>query len=129
MGRALYCLGRLAEARSLANGLLAESGMSAEMIVATLELLGVAAAAAGDVAAADSAEQRLAQAGSRYAFGMHTEARAHIAAALGRRDEAVRLLHQAMTEGRSFDNNRHLDPELLLLRDYAPFVEWLRPKG
>ncbi len=129
MGRALYSLGRLPEARSLASGLLAERGMSAEMLVATLELLGVTAAAAGDVTAADSAEHRLAQAGSRYAFGMHTEARAHIAAALGRQEEAVRLLHQAMTEGRAFDNNKHLDPELLLLRDYAPFVEWLRPKG
>lgn len=129
MGRALYGLGRLAEARALASGLLAEGTITGELRVATLELLGVSAAAAGDVAAADSAERRLARAGSRYALGMHTEARAHIAAALGRREEAVRLLHQAMTEGRAFDNNKHLDPELRLLRDYAPFVEWLRPKG
>ena len=60
---------------------------------------------------------------------MQTEARAHIAAALGRREDAVRLLHQAVTEGRSFDNNKHLDPELLLLAEYPPFIEWLRPKG
>ena len=129
MGRALYGLGRLAEARAIAGGLASESGLSRELRVAAYELQGVAAAAAGDSVAALAADAWLAGAGSRYSLGMQTEARAHIAAALGRRDEAVRLLHQAVTEGRSFDNNKHLDAELLLLADYPPFIEWLRPRG
>ncbi len=129
MGRALYGLGRLAEARAIAAGLVVEQGLSREVRTAAYELQGVAAAAAGDSVAALAADAWLAGAGSRYSLGMQTEARAHIAAALGRREDAVRLLHQAVTEGRSFDNNKHLDPELLLLAEYPPFIEWLRPKG
>jgi hypothetical protein len=60
--------------------------------------------------------------------GQASELRARIRALLGDRAEAVRLLRQAMAEGRAYDSGKHAYPELQALRGYPPFEEWLRPK-
>ena len=60
--------------------------------------------------------------------GENTEFRAGINALLGRRDAAVRLLHQAMAEGRAYDSGKHAYLEYAGLRGYPSFEEWLRPK-
>ena len=129
MARALLRIGRVGDARRMAEGLVEEGAVGGEALIAAHALIGVAAAETGDQVTARAEDQWLARAGSRYTFGSHTEARARIAAALGERDEAVRLLHQAVTEGLGYDNNKHLDFELQRLRGYPPYEEWLRPKG
>lgn len=129
MARALLRVGRLADARRMAEGLVREEGVRGEVLIAAHSLIGVAAAASGDEATARAQDQWLAGAGTRFTFGGHTEARARIAAVLGQRDEAVRLLHQAVTEGLGYENNKHRDFELQRLRGYPPFEAWLRPKG
>jgi len=55
--------------------------------------------------------------------------RAELAAMLGERALAVRMLQQATAEGNPFEQNMHITHELQRLRGYAPFEEWLRPKG
>jgi hypothetical protein len=47
----------------------------------------------------------------------------------GQRELAVRLLHQATSEGKTFDNTIHHLYEFERLRGYEPFEQWLRPKG
>ncbi|HEX6644918.1 MAG TPA: hypothetical protein VF037_09570, partial [Gemmatimonadales bacterium] len=129
MARALLRLGRLADARRVAEELTRERGLSREVLIAAHSAIGVAAAAAGDSAGAAAEDAWLAGASSRFTFGTQTAARARIAAVLGRREEAVRLLHQSVVEGHPYDNNKHLDFELQRLRGYPPFEEWLKPKG
>ncbi|MGE5926849.1 MAG: AAA family ATPase [Gemmatimonadota bacterium] len=128
MARALYRLARYSGAGALTSGLIEDESLGWEVRIASHQLHGLIAAATGDTAGAEREERWLAGAGRRYAFGRHTEARAHIAARLGRHGEAVRLLHQAVTEGRGHDNNTHLHPDLLALRGNPAFEEWFRPK-
>lgn len=129
MARGLLRLGRLADARRMAEDLIDDERVRGEVLIAAHSLIGVAAAASGDEAGARAQDRWLAGAATRFTFGGHTEARARIAAVLGQREEAVRLLHQAVREGLTYENNKHLDFELQRLRGYPPFEEWLRPKG
>jgi tetratricopeptide (TPR) repeat protein len=64
-----------------------------------------------------------------YLWGQNTYWRARIAALLGERDEAVRLLWQSVGEGVSFGMSMHADPDLEPLLDFPPFQEFIRPKG
>ncbi len=64
-----------------------------------------------------------------YLRGSKTRWRAAIAAALGDRDRAVRLLQQAIREGVTHRIWQHRDPEWEPLRDYPPSQELMRPKG
>ena len=48
---------------------------------------------------------------------------------LGERDRAVRLLDEAVEQGLAFPFDAHHDFALASLRGYAPFEEFLRPKG
>jgi hypothetical protein len=41
----------------------------------------------------------------------------------------VRLLKRAAAEGRRFDSFVHAQHEVAPLRGYAPFEDWVRPKG
>jgi tetratricopeptide (TPR) repeat protein/TolB-like protein len=65
----------------------------------------------------------------RYLVGMHTKWRAAIAAALGDRAEAVRLLEQAFQEGMRLGHFHRREPEWDSLEDYRPYQEFLRPRG
>ena len=65
----------------------------------------------------------------RYLVGVHTKWRAAIAAALGDRAEAVRLLEQAFQEGMRLGHFHRREPEWDSLEDYRPYQEFLRPRG
>ena len=52
-----------------------------------------------------------------------------IAAVLGRRDEAMRLLRQAFTEGLGHGIWLHCDPDFGSLRGFGPFDDLMRPAG
>jgi hypothetical protein len=63
-----------------------------------------------------------------YLHGVNTMFRARIAAVLGRRDDAVRLVRQARAEGAQVEE-LHRAVELLALRGYPPFDDLVRPAG
>jgi hypothetical protein len=48
---------------------------------------------------------------------------------LGERQEAVDLLQQAMREGLAFGIYVIQDQDFLPLKDFAPFQEFIKPKG
>ncbi len=64
-----------------------------------------------------------------YLFGWNTYRRACIASLLGEEQRAVDLLHQTMREGYRFGINVIQEQDFLPLKDFAPFQEFLKPKG
>ncbi|MEP6496010.1 MAG: hypothetical protein ABJF01_25240, partial [bacterium] len=64
-----------------------------------------------------------------YAFGRPLVHEARIAAALGRKAEAVGLLERAMSSGAAFDWRWHRDAEFQSLHDFVPFQVLIAPKG
>ena len=60
--------------------------------------------------------------------GAHTRWRAAIAAALGDRENAVRLLEQAYLEGMVLGIRHRQDPEWRSLQDYPPYLELMGPE-
>ena len=73
--------------------------------------------------------ERLATVDIPYPRGGPTRRRARIAAVLGDRQEAVALLRRAYREGARYGLSFLFDPEYDSLRDYEPFLEFMRPKG
>jgi tetratricopeptide (TPR) repeat protein len=63
-----------------------------------------------------------------YLFGEITFWRARIAAILGDREAAVEYLHQANAEGRRFDYGDEFNVDLLELRGYQPYLDWMAPR-
>jgi hypothetical protein len=67
------------------------------------------------------------------AYCLHTFYRANIAALLGEKELAVRLLREAHTQGINFNLfHYHSEPNVMDLEplyDYPPFQEFIRPKG
>ena len=63
-----------------------------------------------------------------YLFGDHTYWRARIAALLGEKELAMRLLQEAFAQGARIDLY-HSDIDLEPLYDYHPFQELIKPKG
>jgi tetratricopeptide (TPR) repeat protein len=111
----------------------------AERIVRSLEagrperlevegMVGTLAARRGNRAEATAISDRLAARGGRYVYGRNTHWRARIAALMGDRDAAVRLLRQAFDEGMEIWDSMHAEPDFAAIRDYPPFRELLRPK-
>jgi hypothetical protein len=94
-----------------------------------LVYLGVSAARLGDTASAERYAARLAAIRRPYTFGRPAFARARIAAALGRRDDAVALLREAESQGLHAAREAHVAPELAALRGYAPYDELVKAKG
>jgi len=94
-------------------------------------MLGALAAVRGDRKAAERADSVLATHRGPFVRGLPTYWRARIAAQLGERAQAVTLLIQADAEGLNlfFVQSYHTDPSFERLTDYAPFQEFLRPKG
>jgi hypothetical protein len=68
-----------------------------------------------------------------HARGRATFWRACIAARLGQREDAVALLVRARQQGYVFNGllfmSAHLEPSFASLRDYPPFIAYLRPAG
>lgn len=131
VAKALSATGSLAESRRILERLHTEYprgwlGVGEAVLRAHV---GYVAAAQGDTAAAAEADRWLAANSQPYHFGQSTEYRAGIAALLGHREQAVRLLHRATAEGRPFDSGKHAAYEFHPLRGYPPFERWLKPRG
>lgn len=92
-------------------------------------LLGVLAARQGRTADAERISDELAALERPYLRGDHTLWRARIAAQLGREDEAVDLLREAMSQGQPYDIYLHTDPDLDPLRHHPGFRELAKIKG
>ncbi|MCI0436348.1 MAG: AAA family ATPase [Gemmatimonadetes bacterium] len=124
IARILYFLDRFDEAEPMFEVLVTETEPDAWGYLAFI------AASTGDEKRAAMIDARLrdASAFGPYIFGMNTEYRARIAALQGRHDDAVRLLRQAVAEGREYDSGTHVLWEFAPLRGYPLFEEWLRPK-
>jgi tetratricopeptide (TPR) repeat protein len=131
MARALYRLGRLDEAKAMFEALVAANALAplGDYAIEARAHLGFIAARVGDTATAAAVDRWLLDQRDPYLLGQNTELRAAVQALLGQREEAVRLLHQAMAEGRFFDVGKHTYFEYQGLRGYRPFEEWLAPKG
>ncbi len=121
---AYYGVGRWPEARILAEGLLKEDPEN----VNYLRMCGALAARGADREEALRISKRLEEIKRPYLWGRPAYHRACIASLLGEKEAAVRLLQEAVSQGREY---RYLyeDMDLDPLRDYPPFKELIRPKG
>ena len=63
-----------------------------------------------------------------YPRGYHTSYRARIAAVLGEKEEAVRLLRESVSQGYPYSNLFDII-DFETLKDYPPYIEFIRPKG
>jgi len=127
---ALFLAGKLDEASRSAEVLWRAHADEQAVIIARGRL----AAAAGDRATALAQAAALAAIDRRYDRDERTLARAQIAAQLDDREEAVRLLREAISQGYNFLSFRHGDPfhadsYLRPLHGYPPYEELVKPKG
>ena len=111
-------------ADTLFTALVVERPQNADL----LGWLGAVAAQRGDTARALRLTATLATLDVPYLHGAHTLARARIAAALGRRADAIALTRQSISEGQLFDAI-HVVPELLPLRGDPEFDALFRIVG
>jgi tRNA A-37 threonylcarbamoyl transferase component Bud32/tetratricopeptide (TPR) repeat protein len=93
-----------------------------------LGYLGILAARMEDKEKALKISEELKSIERPYLFGNHTHKRADIAALLGEKEEAMRLLHEAYNQGR-WNYWFFFDMNLESLQDYIPFKEFMKPKG
>jgi tetratricopeptide (TPR) repeat protein len=122
--RAFYYAERWSDADTLFAALIAESPDNVDYRGPR----GVALAHLGRREEALETERWLAQLDRPFLLGDNTRWRAAIAAALGDRDGAVRLLQQAIAEGVTHGTWQHRDPEWETLREYRPYQELMRPR-
>ena len=124
MARAYYLLGYWQTADALFRIQLAAKPGSIEM----LGLIGATAARRGDNAEPERMSNALAAVDIPYTRGVNTMWRARIAAVLDQKDETIRLMRQAMTEGAIIDDI-HIWTEFLALHGYAPYEALVKPIG
>jgi Flp pilus assembly protein TadD len=122
---ALLSAEEFAEARSTARRLLLKHPR--DRVAVGLD--GIAAARAGDHAAAERAIVTLETLKDPYLLHENLFSRALIAAVLGQKDRAVAYLREGFRKGLTYALIFHGSPELQLLRGYAPYEELIRPKG
>lgn len=91
--------------------------------------LGVLAAHLGDKEKAREISEKLKNMDQPYIRGQHTLWRARIAAMLGGKEEAVRLLRLSLAQGRRYGSFIYQVYEFESLRDYEPFRELMKPRG
>jgi DNA-binding SARP family transcriptional activator len=121
---ALEIVGQLADADTVARHLLADDSANADVVGELASL----AARRGDTARADSLDRWLAaQSVARVGWSADVY-RAHLAALLGRRDDAVARVREALDHG-AWPTWIHLDPALATLRSRADFVALTRPRS
>lgn len=89
---------------------------------------GTAAALCAHPAVADSMSRALATIETPYVRGAHSFQRARIAAALGKKAEAVDLLIDAIAQGQTYGGHFHQIADFATLRDFEPFKTLMRPK-
>jgi tetratricopeptide (TPR) repeat protein len=122
--RAAMTAGRWAEGRGLYERLAAINPGNPDWVAG----VGVAAARLGDSTAAALVMGRVLEVSGPYMFGRAPRAAAGIAAALGRREDAVRFLGRSLQEGHARRWSWHTEPEFAGLRDFPPFAELLKPR-
>jgi tetratricopeptide (TPR) repeat protein len=93
-----------------------------------LRMLGALAARRGDREEALRISKQLEDIKKPYLYGYPAYHRACIASLLGEKEAAMRLLREAVSQGRYY-GYLYLDMDLEPLRDYPPFKELIRPKG
>jgi hypothetical protein len=96
--------------------------------IGILGFLGVLAARRGDKQEALRISSLLENIDRPYLFGVHTFWRARIASLLGDKENAVRLIREALAQGRSY-TVFHPMMDFEPLQDYPPFKELIKPKG
>jgi tetratricopeptide (TPR) repeat protein len=121
----LLCLERIEDAEDLVVPWASEFPDDPD----ALGLLGVLRAKQGDRVRAEAAARALAAWDPPVPEGLGPVLRAYIAAQLGDREEAIRLLEQAMEKGWTVMDNLHTDPLLEPLWGYPAFETFRRPKG
>ena len=122
---ALALLDRNSEAYEIAEKLLASDPDNWQF----QGVLGVEAARIGDRKVALEMSRRLAEVDEPFTMGQPSYLRASIAAQLCERDEAIRLLQQAVSRGFCRWGSFHVDTAFDPLRDDPEFQEIIRPKG
>ena len=122
---ALRLAERWDEAAATCRILLAKSPQDADY----LGILGALAARTGRRDEALRISGKLGQLKAPYLFGAHTSRRACIAALLGDRQGAVKLLRESFAQGKRFGVDVHREQDLEPLWGYAPFTELMRPQG
>jgi serine/threonine protein kinase/tetratricopeptide (TPR) repeat protein len=120
----LIHLDRGAEALELVRALAAENPGD----VSLQGRFGALLARLGRGAEARQVEADLAALDRPYLYGRHSYGRACIAAQLGERDRAMRLLGQALGQGYRFSVHLHRDVDLEPLRGHPAFEALLRPR-
>jgi tetratricopeptide (TPR) repeat protein/TolB-like protein len=121
----LWLAERWEEAGSLADTLAKDMPAS----IPAIGYHGALAARSGDRTVAAVVDKALAARTEERAIGLSFWARACIAAQLGERDEAVRLLREALSHGFTDLRSLHVYVFLEPLHGYPPFEELIRPKG
>jgi serine/threonine protein kinase len=124
LGYALYTSGKLQESKTVYEALHKEYPDNVDY----LAWLGIIAAIQGNREVAQNISKQLEAINKPYLFGNHTWCRAEIAAWLGDKELAVKLLREALAQGATyvwFINDITLEP----LYDYPPFQELVKPKG
>jgi serine/threonine protein kinase len=120
----MYYLEEWEEARAIYQRLYEESHNS----ITSLGCLGVAIARLGDTVKAKRISEELKNIDRPYLNGSNTRWRSEIAAILGDKEQALKLIRDALSEGQSY--------RILIwninyesLEDYQPFIELKEPKG
>ena len=121
---ALYLSERWEEARTIYEDLLKEEPENINHI----GYLGAMAARRGDREEALRISTQLEEVKRPYLYGNHTYWRARIAALLGDKENAVRLLRESIAQGQTYWGII-TDIALGPLWDYKPFKELIKPKG
>jgi tetratricopeptide (TPR) repeat protein len=122
--KVLYWAERWSDADTLFSALIAEAPTNVEY----RGFRGVALAHLGRREEALETARWLERLDRPFLSGAHTRWRAAIAATLGDREGAVRLLEQAYHEGMRLGHDHRREPEWETLRDYRPYEEFVRPK-
>jgi len=112
------------EALEIYQGLVREQPQNVEYLWGLGEML----ARIGRRGEALQVSEQLAAIKQRYRFGRTTQGRACIAAVLGDKARAVELFRQAEREGATFNPGPHRERCYDGVRDYPPFVEFMRPR-
>jgi len=123
--QALDMLGRLDEAKSLADSLSAEVPETPKY----RGLQGLIAARRGDRAMAQGKADSLAKLKNPFMRGENTAWRAGVVAVLGDRLRAVQMLAEAIAQGYSTFYTSDADPMFESLRDLPQFLQLRRPKN
>lgn len=120
----LYFLEKWEEAQEIYQGLYDENPES----ITSLGCLGTVAARLGDTEKAKRMSEELRNIERPYLRGTNTSWRSAIAAILGDKEQAMELIREALSEGRTY-KILYWNINYESLEDYPPFIELKKPRG